>query len=61
MNQNLSRRNDTDLVISHIKDIKFKKSWILHLDHGFQYSSSEYFDVVAKTMEMYLWVGFKIH
>ncbi|WP_324672256.1 hypothetical protein U5U50_01885 [Mycoplasma sp. 888] len=56
MNQNLSRRNDTDLVISHIKDIKFKKSWILHLDHGFQYSYSKYLDVVAKTMEMYLWV-----
>ncbi|UUM20640.1 hypothetical protein NPA13_01335 [Mycoplasma sp. 2045] len=24
LNWNLSRRNDTDLVISHIKDIKFK-------------------------------------
>ncbi|UUM20180.1 IS3 family transposase [Mycoplasma sp. 2045] len=48
LNWNLSRRNDTDLVISHIKDIKFKKPWILHSDHGFQYSSSKYLDVVAK-------------
>ncbi|MFU2193402.1 transposase, partial [Mycoplasma sp. 4079] len=48
MNWNLSRRNDTDLVSSHIKDINFKKPWILLSDHGFQYSSSKYLDVVAK-------------
>ncbi|WP_435129786.1 transposase [Mycoplasma sp. 6243] len=45
---NLSETNDTKLVIEHISKIHFKDKWILHSDHGYQYSSKEYIKLTQK-------------
>ncbi|VEU75949.1 Integrase-recombinase protein [Mycoplasmopsis columboralis] len=48
INWNLSKNNDLDLVINHIKHIKFDREWIIHSDHGFQYSSKEYQKIISE-------------
>ncbi|WPB54374.1 IS3 family transposase [Mycoplasmopsis verecunda] len=48
INYNISTRNDNDLVISHIKDIKFNTSWIIHSNNGYQYTSNLYNEIIAQ-------------
>ncbi|MCS4536879.1 IS3 family transposase [Mycoplasma sp. CSL7475-4] len=43
---NLSRYNDNNLVLEHIKQTNFPNNFIIHSDHGFQYSSNEYINFV---------------
>ncbi|WLP85666.1 IS3 family transposase [Mycoplasma seminis] len=46
LNYNVSTRNDTELVISHIKELEFDSPWIIHSDHGYQYTSKEYIELI---------------
>ncbi|VEU72641.1 Integrase-recombinase protein (plasmid) [Mycoplasmopsis gallopavonis] len=48
VNYNLSKRNDLELVMEHMSKIKMDKKWIAHSDHGFQYSSKTYVDLIQK-------------
>ncbi|WP_170177219.1 DDE-type integrase/transposase/recombinase, partial [[Mycoplasma] falconis] len=48
LNWNLSTRNDIELVLEHVKNIKYDKKWIIHSDHGFQYSSKDYVDIIKQ-------------
>ncbi|MCF1354877.1 hypothetical protein LH651_01205 [Mycoplasma hominis] len=43
---NLSKYNDTNLVLKHFKLTKFLKKFIVHSDHGYQYSSKEFLDYI---------------
>lgn len=43
---NLSKYNDTNLVLKHFKQTKFPKKFIVHSDHGYQYSSKEFLDYI---------------
>nr|WP_308700593.1 DDE-type integrase/transposase/recombinase [Metamycoplasma hominis] len=43
---NLSKYNDTNLVLKHFKLTKFLKKFIIHSDHGYQYSSKEFLDYI---------------
>ena len=43
---NLSKYNDTNLVLKHFKLTKFSKKFIVHSDHGYQYSSKEFLDYI---------------
>lgn len=45
---NLSKNNDNLLVMKHIEETKFPKNFIIHSDHGSQYSSYEYIDFIQK-------------
>nr|pir probable transposase - Mycoplasma pulmonis insertion sequence IS1138 [Mycoplasmopsis pulmonis] len=48
INWNLSKRNDVKLVLDHISKIKFDKEWIIHSDHGSQYSSNQYSEIIKE-------------
>ncbi|ATP59502.1 DDE-type integrase/transposase/recombinase [Mesomycoplasma dispar] len=48
INWNLSTSNDVEIVYSHLSKIKFKKKWYLHSDHGYQYSSNLYKQMVKE-------------
>ncbi|ASI54028.1 IS3 family transposase [Metamycoplasma hyosynoviae] len=45
---NLSKNNDNFSVMKHITQTKFPKKFIIHLDHGSQYSSCEYVEFIQK-------------
>ncbi|MDC8912075.1 IS3 family transposase, partial [Metamycoplasma hyosynoviae] len=45
---NLSKNNDNFLVMKHITQTKFPKKFIIHSDHGSQYSSCEYVEFIQK-------------
>ena len=44
----LSTKNDTKLVINTIKDINNRPNNFIHSDHGKQYSSNEYVEMVEE-------------
>ena len=44
----LSTKNDTKLVINTIKDINNRPNNLIHSDHGKQYSSNEYVEMVEE-------------
>ena len=50
---NLSKNNDVSLVMSHITKTKFPANFIVHSDHGSQYSSSDYLTFMNKTTELF--------
>ncbi|CAC13324.1 TRANSPOSASE FOR INSERTION SEQUENCE ELEMENT IS1138 (FRAGMENT) (Mycoplasma pulmonis) [Mycoplasmopsis pulmonis] len=49
------------LILDHISKNKFDKEWIIHLDHGSQYSSTQYSEIIKENMELFQWVELKIH
>lgn len=49
INWNLSKNNDTSLVMNHISKTKFPPNkFIIHSDHGVQYSSLNYLTFIKK-------------
>ena len=44
----LSTKNDTKLFIDTIKDIHDRPNNLIHSDHGRQYSSNEYVEMVEE-------------
>ena len=45
---NLSKNNDVSLVMSHITKTKFPVNFVIHSDHGSQYSSSDYITFIQQ-------------
>ncbi|WP_232952598.1 DDE-type integrase/transposase/recombinase [Mycoplasmopsis bovis] len=45
---NLSLYNDNSLVIDNIKKVNFPKNFVIHSDHGSQYSSKEYLQLIER-------------
>ena len=45
---NLSKNNDVFLVMKHISSTKFPSNFIIHSDHGYQYSSHDYLNFMKK-------------
>ena len=45
---NLSKNNDISLVMSHITKTKFPVNFVIHSDHGSQYSSSDYITFIQQ-------------
>ena len=43
---NVSKSNDVELVIKHIENLEFDRKVIIHSDHGFQYSSNAFREIV---------------
>ncbi|QQH23275.1 hypothetical protein HYE26_02585 [Mycoplasmopsis bovis] len=40
--------NDNSLVIDNIKKVNFPKNFVIHSDHGSQYSSKEYLQLIER-------------
>ena len=45
---NLSKNNDVFLVMKHISTTKFPTNFVIHSDHGYQYSSHDYLNFIKK-------------
>lgn len=45
---NLSKNNDVCLVMKHISTTKFPVNFVIHSDHGSQYSSSDYITFIKQ-------------
>lgn len=44
---NLSKNNDNNLVLEHLKTTDFSSNFIIHSDHGYQYSSNDYVKFIS--------------